>query len=103
MKSDKQLRRSNGVTVPLDNEEKELLQTIAFAAGKKPATMCRSLLYRGIAAYLKDRRDEEAELEESQIYERLRKLVQGDRQLDTVYKVIRSQGNGSETVKTGTR
>jgi hypothetical protein len=101
MKTEK-IRRYTGVTVPLGDEEKDLLQTLAFAAGKKPATMARSLFYRGVALYLKDRRDEDAQASEPELHDKLRKLVQSDRQLETVYKMIRAKSSKQNSEKTGT-
>ena len=85
--SDKKLKRYKQLSLPLDAREKALLQTLALANQWKPASLARSLFYRGVASYLRDRSPEEQGRTEQELCEALIEVVEQDEEMETIFKM----------------
>jgi hypothetical protein len=64
-------------SVAVSEDEKQLLEVVAVANGMRPATAARHLLFRGLAAYLKDKQIRTLTFDED-ILRDLRKLIRED-------------------------
>src|SRR5438552_3936972 len=83
--------------VAVSDVEKELVRVLATAAGIKPGTAARQLLFRGLEGYLQDMKLQGDEFDVT-VVERLQKLVATDPKLKRAAEIVRADRPASPTV-----
>jgi hypothetical protein len=82
--------------VAVSHVEKELIHVLAVAAGIKPGTAARHLLFRGLEGYLQDRNLSGEEFDVT-IVARLQKLVATDPKLKRAAEIVRTPPSPNPT------
>jgi hypothetical protein len=95
--------RYGGQTIPLNAEEEMLLEVLHTWSGIRKATLARMFFYRGIAAYLKDKKLEVDNDEQTRIREMLLKYVESEPEMKIAMRVVQQRakrdGNGNRNRK----
>jgi hypothetical protein len=84
------LKRYSSQTLALSDEEKEIIEILYVVTGIKKATLSRSLFYRGLADFLKDR-SVVPDRSEGEIFNDLVKLTHTDPKLRAARQIVEAR------------
>ena len=70
--------REQTQSIAVNEEEKLLIEILAVANGSKPASVARSLLFRGLVQFIADRQVREPGLLEDEVRQQLADLISED-------------------------
>ncbi len=92
------MKRETSQSLAVSQEEKLAIEVVANAERLKPATFARAIFYRGLSAYLQDRRVH-AERQEEDIYGELERLINSDPALIRLRELIQTKKDAGEALK----
>lgn len=98
---EKTLKRYNTQTIAFSDEEKDALEVLSIWSGIKPASLARSLFYRGIESFLQDKKLQSGR-DENDIHADVDKLISADKEMKACRAIIENRKSRAHSArKTG--